>query len=157
MPFLSHRCYIILLALVLPLSACNNQDSGNATPQSLVERPVVDATTLSLGQRIYTENCAACHGVNAEGATDWRQRDQRGMFPPPPLNGSGHMWHHPMVDLETMVRDGSPPGKGRMPAWKQRLDDDEIRAVILWLQSLWPYEIYEAWWRMEKKNRAGTR
>jgi mono/diheme cytochrome c family protein len=36
-----------------------------------------------------------------------------------------------------------------MPGWRGKLSDDEIEAVIAWMQSLWPDDRYEAWYRME--------
>lgn len=44
-----------------------------------------------------------------------------------------------------------------MPAWKDKLSDDEMTAAIAWFQSKWPDEIYNAWMQREmaslsKKN-----
>ena len=35
-----------------------------------------------------------------------------------------------------------------MPAWKDVLSDDEIDAIITWLTSLWPDQIYQHWREM---------
>lgn len=32
-----------------------------------------------------------------------------------------------------------------MPAWKDKLSDQEILLIINWITSLWPDEIYDAW------------
>jgi mono/diheme cytochrome c family protein len=32
-----------------------------------------------------------------------------------------------------------------MPAWKDRLKDEEIEDILTWLQALWPDNTYEVW------------
>jgi len=44
---------------------------------------------------------------------------------------------------------------GSMPAWEGKLSDDDIEAVIAWIQSRWPEEIYQAWLAMDEKARKG--
>lgn len=94
------------------------------------------------GREIYNDNCASCHGAMGQGARNWRQRGPDGNFPAPPLNGSGHTWHHPKPVLEQIIRDGGP---ANMPAWDHKLSDAEIEAVLAYVQSLWPAEIYARW------------
>lgn len=108
---------------------------------------------VSRGARVYAENCAQCHGESAQGAPNWRQRGPEGMFPPPPLNGSGHGWHHPLNMLFYVVKNGSPGGKGNMPAWKGRLSDEEILAAIAWFQSRWSDRVYAEWQRIDRRAR----
>lgn len=102
------------------------------------------------GAPLYARHCAACHGDDGRGAPEWQHRDADGYFPAPPLNGTGHAWHHPLDQLYAMIHDGIPPGEGRMPAWRDRLSRGEILAVIAWFQSWWPEEIYRAWARMDE-------
>ena len=33
-----------------------------------------DASLVSLGQKIYLQNCASCHGVKLEGQKNWQTR-----------------------------------------------------------------------------------
>jgi len=159
MPVLRHPALLLSLALGLSiLAACDGGAGGPGRQASAPSPPapprsMSNPATLALGEQVYRDNCAACHGAAAEGAADWRHRDPRGLFPPPPLNGSGHMWHHPMADLVQVINEGSPPGQGRMPAWKQRLDQSQVAAVILWLQSRWPDEVYAAWARIDREAR----
>jgi mono/diheme cytochrome c family protein len=72
------------------------------------------------------------------------------MFPPPPLDGTGHAWHHPVSWLKQMILDGSPAGQGKMPAWRGKLSEQEVEAVITWFQSLWPDRVYVAWYEMQQ-------
>jgi len=109
------------------------------------------------GAVVYRRHCAQCHGVAGEGAPEWRKPDEEGLMPPPPLDGSGHAWHHPLRQLFAMIRDGSLPGQGRMPGWGAQLSGGEILAVIAWFQSAWPTEVYRAWSRMDAQHGAGRR
>lgn len=146
----------VLFLLVLLLAACG--ESADVSPQAsglpvptAVQR-TADSAQLAVGEKVYRDNCASCHGANAEGDTNWRKRDAQGNFPPPPLNGSGHAWHHPTLVLKSVIEDGSPDGKGNMPAWRGKLSEAEIDAVLAWIQSLWPQPVYDAWFEMQQRG-----
>ena len=107
----------------------------------------------SLGQRLFLKNCATCHGKHAEGAKDWRTPDKDGKNPPPPLNGSGHTWHHSPQALVLVIREGTGKLGGNMPSWKGKLSDEEIRLILSWITAQWPDEIYTAWYtRYHQQN-----
>jgi mono/diheme cytochrome c family protein len=97
------------------------------------------------GGPVFAEHCAACHGARAEGAEEWFRRLPDGRWPPPPLNGTAHAWHHPLWQLRQQIREGSNPEHGNMPGFAGVLSGAEIDAVIAWFQSFWPEEIYAAW------------
>lgn len=151
------RMLTILGAMVL-LHGCSEGGDGllsgvQAKTQSAVTRSV-DPARVARGERLFRQHCAVCHGENGEGAPDWRQRDADGMFPPPPLNGTGHAWHHPRAMLHYVIANGSPGG-GKMPAWKGTLDSAEIDDIISWFMSRWPDEVYQAWYEIERRTRQG--
>ena len=101
---------------------------------------------LESGQQIFLGNCAVCHGKQAQGLTaNWRQRMANGSYPPPPLNGTAHAWHHPLSQLRNSVREGGIRLGGTMPGFKERLSSDEQLAAIAYFQSLWTDEIYKQW------------
>ena len=114
-----------------------------------------DFSRIARGGRLYQQNCAECHGASAEGAPNWRQRDADGMFPPPPLNGTGHAWHHPKAMLQYVIANGSPGGQGRMPAWREKLSVQEINDIMAWFMSKWPDEVYQAWYQRNQRSREG--
>lgn len=145
----------VMLLLSPLLSACGENDAETATAEEASPQRVVDFAKVSRGGRLYRQNCAECHGRAAEGAPDWRQRDADGMFPPPPLNGTGHAWHHPRRMLHSVIAHGSPGGQGKMPAWRDRLSDEQIDDIITWFQSKWPDQVYAAWQRMERSKAQG--
>ena len=100
---------------------------------------------VAQGERLFGQNCAACHGLNAEATPNWKQADANGNYPPPPLNGSAHAWHHDLDLLRRMIRRGGASLGGQMPGFEDRLSAAEIDSVIAFFQSKWPDEIYERW------------
>lgn len=97
---------------------------------------------VEIGRRVYQTNCAVCHGERAEGAANWREKNPDDTYPPPPHDASGHTWHHGDGTLYRIVRDGgvifeSPGFKSAMPAFRDQLSPEEVRAAIVYLKSLW--------------------
>ena len=137
------------LALVL-LSACGDAPDPMALPP---EQRNYDTARLLSGEQLFNQYCASCHGPGATGAPNWRQRDSDGRFPPPPLNGSAHTWHHPLAQLRHTIKNGGPPGASNMPAWGSTLSDEQIDDIILWFQSLWSLEVYQTWYSMEQNAK----
>lgn len=143
--------------IVLLLSACTDAEEmaqnmgGLPVPDAPLRQ--LDAKQLALGKQVYQDYCALCHGGQAQGATNWRKRDADGHYPAPPLNGSGHAWHHSTEVLSSVINNGSAQGQGKMPAWNGKLSEQEIRAVIVWFQSTWPQPVYNAWFEMQQRGR----
>ena len=122
--------------------------TGFSTFASGIDRGY-DPLMLQKGQELYQANCANCHGMNAEGTVrNWHERDENGNLPPPPLNGTAHTWHHPIKSLALTIRNGTQAIGGNMPPWRNKLTDDEIFEIIIWLTSLWPDEIYQTWLKL---------
>lgn len=138
---ISRAASVTVLCLVFMLLGCT-------TPQ---QEPTADAAQVAQpsppisGADLFADNCAVCHGANAQGQPDWHKASDEGVYPPPPLNGEGHTWHHPDGLLYRIVNEGgatleSPdvPGfKSAMPAFGNKLTHDEIIAVIEHVKSLW--------------------
>jgi len=59
--------------------------------------------------------------------------------------------------LKKIIREGSSPGIGGMPAWDKKLTNQEIDDVIVWITSIWSDEIYNIWYQeieqKQQKNR----
>jgi cytochrome c len=116
----------------------------------LAEEPLpgkwYSASQLELGKKVFKENCMVCHGEQGQGlADDWRKPLADGSYPPPPLNGTAHTWHHRMSTLMSTIIDGGVPIGGKMPAFGDRLSAEEKTAVIARFQDWWPEEIYKGW------------
>lgn len=131
----------VVVGCALLLAAC-----GNDAPRI----DATDAKQVAAGKSIYARHCAACHGANLEGQPDWRRRKSNGRLPAPPHDASGHTWHHPDALLFEITKHGlvpprAPPGYASdMPAFAGVLSDDEIRAVLAFIQSRWPKQVIEA-------------
>ncbi len=100
---------------------------------------------VARGEKLFLEHCTACHGRNAEATPNWKQTDANGNYPPPPLDGTAHAWHHDLEILRRTIRQGGKPLGGQMPAFEDKLDAAAIDAVIAFFQSKWPDEIYQRW------------
>ena len=104
---------------------------------------------VQAGSKVFQDHCAQCHGAQAQGVTaDWRARLKDGSFPPPPLNGSAHAWHHPLSVLLQVINQGGVTLGGQMPAFANRILDREKLAAIAYFQSFWNDDIYENWEQM---------
>ena len=146
---------VVAAVALTGLAACDNggQGSPGGAIESLTGPALVrdsDPKVIEQGGRVFRQHCAQCHGQQAEGDPDWRKPDAEGKYPPPPLNGTGHAWHHPKLWLKQMIQEGSRP-QGNMPAWRDKLTDDEIEAVIAWFQSQGPDRVYAAWHEMQNR------
>lgn len=145
---------------LLTQAACQDSSvssgTGAAPPPPPATHRAADPALVARGSEVYRKNCASCHGGVAQGAPNWQSPGADGKYPPPPLNGSGHAWHHPRAALKMTIRDGTIRLGGSMPAWGDKLPDQDIDAVIAWMQSLWPAEIYQAWLAMDEKSRRGN-
>lgn len=150
---------LMMMVAIAVLSACGQDGASTAgQAQAMQQSPAVrsvDFSQVARGGKLYQQNCAECHGVNGEGAPNWRQRDADGMFPPPPLNGTGHAWHHPKPMLQYVIANGSPGGQGNMPAWKEKLSADQINDIMAWFMSKWPDEVYQAWYERNQRAMQG--
>ncbi len=131
----------LLISASMALAAC---DSSPSIPNAQAA-----SDQLSAGKQVFQENCISCHGVNARGLVkDWQKPGADGKYPAPPLNGTAHAWHHNMKTLMGTIDRGGIPLGGTMPAFKDKLDQQQKEAVVAYIQSLWPDEIYQTW----KKN-----
>jgi mono/diheme cytochrome c family protein len=155
---------LAVLLMGLMLSACDKAPDSATAP---APTPQAGADTVSLnrdldpvqvvrGRVIYDQHCAECHGAQGKGQPgDWRVRDTEGKFPPPPLDDSAHAWHHPTAVLLEVTREGSPQGQGNMPAWKDKLSEQDMQDVVVYIKTLWSDQVYRHWLEMEQQSLGG--
>ncbi len=83
-----------------------------------------NAEAVKWGEGVFKEECAACHGEDANGVAD--------MGGP---NLSDAIWLYSR-SKEDIIAQLSNPKHGVMPAWVDRLSDVEIKQVSLYVHSL---------------------
>ena len=113
-----------------------------------------DTEQVALGQALYSRNCARCHAEDLSGELGWVKQNveltdaeierlTRSLDDVAPAHdASGDTWRRGDDVLFRIIKDGPAralaKGQSRMPAFKDRLVDEEIWAVIAFLKSHWP-------------------
>jgi mono/diheme cytochrome c family protein len=137
-------CVLVAVGMVVWLGASAEPTKPDPDSASLVTR----------GKSVYTLQCASCHGTNLEGQRNWREPLPNGRLPAPPHDATGHTWHHSDKQLFDMVKNGTagmiPGYETDMPAYKDKLSDSDIWAVLSFIESAWPTDIRE---RQQRLNR----
>lgn len=135
---------VLLAALVMAAGTYVLGGWGKSMPDEL--RPD-DPQVVNVGAGLYTQHCAACHGVRGEGQSNWREHGPDGRLPAPPHDETGHTWHHPDAQLFAITKYGlakliqQPDYQTSMPIYDGVLSDSEINAVLSWIKAQWPKEI----------------
>jgi mono/diheme cytochrome c family protein len=113
------------------------------------------------GERLYVL-CASCHGNADSSATVSGSRVY-----PARHNSTGHTFEHPDCELLEIVRNGgndrtkqeraalAPSGALEMPAFRQRLPDDDIVAILQYIRTMWTDEQRQAQERLTRESCAG--
>jgi mono/diheme cytochrome c family protein len=78
------------------------------------------------GQPVYEANCADCHRHNGKGLP--------GTFPA--HDGNPFVIGPPEPVIATVL-NGRKGNLGLMPAWKDKLDDQQIAAVVTYIRQAW--------------------
>ena len=86
--------------------------------------------SIAAGQQLYLRNCASCHGRTGEGGPG------NDLIPAAP-DLTDAMWDHGSTDGEifTSIKNGIPPDFNMTP-FKDRLKDDDIWNVVIYLRSI---------------------
>ncbi|MBB4197264.1 cytochrome-c oxidase, cbb3-type subunit III [Rhodoblastus sphagnicola] len=80
---------------------------------------------VSAGQKIFTENCVACHGEDAKGNLD--------LGAPNLMSKSKWLYGS---DRATVVQTIANGRAGQMPAWGAKLDQATIKSLTIYVHSL---------------------
>jgi mono/diheme cytochrome c family protein len=78
------------------------------------------------GQAVFEDSCAQCHRANGEGLP--------ATFPA--LNKNPFVLGDPQPVIATVL-NGRKGNLGRMPGWKDKLDDQQIAAVVTYIRQAW--------------------
>ena len=111
--------------------------------------PITRDSSLMIirGKIIYENNCVSCHQVNLVGAEIWKGLDEDGHRKAPPLNGTGHTWHHDDATLHNIIKYGLAKliknYEGKMLGFEDNLKDKDIDSVLSYIKSFWPDDVYQ--------------
>ena len=78
------------------------------------------------GQKVFADNCADCHRLNGKGLP--------GTFPA--HDGNPFVVGPPGPVIATVL-NGRKGDLGQMPTWKDKLDDQQIAAVVTYIRQAW--------------------
>jgi len=107
---------------------------------------------VSYGKIVFLQNCASCHKNDASGTRLWKKLNANGFYPPPPLNGEAHTWHHDYNTLVEIISKGGKAYDGKMPAFEKELNKNDIKNVIAYFQSFWKDDVYDIWKDMKNNT-----
>jgi len=125
----------LLLAscICLALSACRGGNVGTETVERCVPEGACDETMFSnglhsvppdleIGESLYVQVCASCHGASGEGLTETKR-----------VNFTDPVWHAGKQDrdIASAITQGRPP---RMPAMS--MAESQLRDIVGYLRSL---------------------
>lgn len=89
-----------------------------------VEKLAQDPNALKVGSRLFLQNCAVCHGSNAKGAVGY-----------PNLTDNEWLYGGGADHILTTLHKGRVGG---MPAWRDQIGEDGVRAASEYVLSLSP-------------------
>lgn len=101
---------------------------------SQVDPPAPGQSTMTVGAKIYADECSGCHVANGKGSA--------GLFPP--LAGSAlvqqtdptSLMHVVLRGARSVATDGAPTASA-MPQFAWLLKDDEVAAVLTYIRNSW--------------------
>ncbi len=105
------KTLLFLTALALLLGSAWAQAPGDLVKQ---------------GQEVYEDNCAQCHRANGQGLP--------GTFPA--HDGNPFVVGDPKPVIATVL-NGRQGKLGRMPTWKDKLNDRQVAAAVTYIRNAW--------------------
>jgi len=134
---LSSVLIIFIIFSILSVAKAHNHFPITTESKIMIER----------GKIAYQNNCVSCHMINLVGAENWKDVDEDGHRKAPPLNGTGHTWHHDDKTLHAIIKYGLAKlvknYEGKMMGFGDKLSDKEIDSVLAYIKSFWPEKEYE--------------
>ena len=121
--------------------------SGNSSAHNHFPITIDSKLMIARGKIAYENNCVSCHMINLAGAENWRGLDEDRHRKAPPLNGTGHTWHHDDKTLHSIIKYGLANlidgYEGKMMGFEENLSDKDIDSVLAYIKSYWSKEKYE--------------
>jgi len=80
----------------------------------------------STGEEIFKSNCAKCHGADGQATIPMAKMLKISSFKSPDM----------VKASESQLIEATKDGKGKMPAYKSKLTDDQIKKVVAYIRTL---------------------
>ena len=90
--------------------------------ESTVEQLVANPTAMRMGQSLFNNSCAACHGSDARGAKGF-----------PNLTDADWLYGSAPEVIQTSIREGR---QGVMPAWKAAVGEAGVTELVAYVRQL---------------------
>lgn len=121
-------CMVVAVAAGLVVLVAGR---GRATTSyaALIDPVPADQRSIADGRQLYLQNCAQCHGETGHG-----DGPAAAALNPRPLDLTVHVGLHPDGQLFDWITNGIP--RTSMPAWKQKLTDQQRWDIINYLRTL---------------------
>ena len=141
-----------LLTLLIIMLFQNSSPANHHLPISKDSK-----VSLEQGKILYNQNCASCHQANLSGAKGWNTKlDEDSQRLAPPLNGTAYTWHHPDSMLHNVIKYGYAKTikdyKGKMLGFGDKLTDQNIDHILVYIKSTWNDEIYKRQMEISSPN-----
>ena len=105
--------------------------SQNYTPTKFLNNPILpDSQSIGVGETLYQENCAACHGVSGLGDGP----SALGLSPAPVNFSAGHTATHSDGDLYYWISQGVT--NSAMVAYDEKFSEEEIWHLVNYVRRL---------------------
>ena len=128
--------------------------TGNSSAHNHFPITTDSSLMIKRGELVYNQNCVSCHMIDLSGAKNWKDLDDDGHRKAPPLNGTGHTWHHDDKTLHAIIKYGLAKlvknYEGKMMGFGDKLSDIDIDSVLAYIKSYWPLDMYEFQINMSK-------
>ncbi len=134
---------VIIITLLYFLQPNPIEPKNNETTKVEIDETLI--SQINLGKSLYVTHCASCHGDNLQGQLNWStKKDGDGHNLSPPLNGTGHTWHHSQEQLFSVIKYGfkiyNENYDGKMQG-NDKLNDNDIWSILAYMKSVWPESI----------------
>ena len=140
------KAAIITLSILVITFFIYQSNSNNKIDEEVAKaQQSIQPKTIAL----YQDYCASCHGVKLKGQEGWQNNlDEDGHRLAPPLNGTGHTWHHSPDYLFRVIKYGfqsyDPNYEGKMVG-NSSLSDSEVWDLITYIKQEWPTKIQDVY------------
>ena len=133
----------IIISLLYFLNPNNKENDNIEITHIEIDEKLI--SQINLGKSLYVTHCASCHGNNLQGQPNWSTKKDKDCHNlSPPLNGTGHTWHHSQDQLFNIIRYGfkiyNENYDGKMQG-NDKLNDDDIWSILAYMKSVWPESI----------------